>query len=229
MAGVLLVACTEKPDEPRGIAPAAAVEQIETEDGVTLDARYWHMGATRVAIFLHEFRDDQDSWWPHARRYSSSNLSTLAFDFRGHGASEGEPDDVEGMLLDLRAAIEFVRARGHQEIMLVGAGMGAAVAIMVAAEQENMPVIGLSTPAEFDVLEPVAVVEPLRSRIALVASRDDLSAEHSMGLFREAGVPAGRSRVLPGRSHGVRMLEGRAGADLRAYLDRMLRDIWTAI
>ncbi|MEX1021540.1 MAG: hypothetical protein WD058_00195, partial [Dehalococcoidia bacterium] len=67
----------------------------------------------------------------------------------------------------------------------------------------------------------------LRGRLSLVASREDLSAAYSLDQFREAAqlLPT-QALKYPGRSHGVQMLSGRAGADVRAYFDRMLRSHW---
>ncbi len=220
-------ACTTKPGAERGVATGATVEVIETTDGVALDARLWDMGGERVVIYLHEYREDQTSWWGRPIRRAVDPVSALTLDFRGHGESGGKLEDIANMHLDVEAAIAFAREQGYQHVLLVGAGMGAAVAMIVAADDPDVAVVGLSTPTDFDVLEPLAVAPALTGRLALAASRDDLSAAYSLEQFRDAAaLPLAYSPMYPGRAHGVEMLDGRAGADVRAYVDRVMSQFW---
>ncbi|MEX2032545.1 MAG: alpha/beta fold hydrolase, partial [Dehalococcoidia bacterium] len=153
--------------------------------------------------------------------------SALTFDFRGHGASEGEVDDIEGMLNDVRAAIAFAQEHRYRQIMLVGAGMGGAIAIVAAAEYPEVTVVGFSVPSDFDVFTPLQVASEVRDRISVVASSDDLSAAYALRQFRdEAGIDAEHAVEYPGGAHGVDMLSGRAGADVRAHFDRLLSSFW---
>jgi len=224
---MLALACTEKPDEVRETASGASIHRLLTADGIELDARLWVTHPERIVIYLHEFRDDQTSWWPYARQRRAYPSSSLTIDFRGHGESTGEVDDVAGMLLDVEAAIEFARLRGYSQFILVGAGMGGAVAVAAAMEHPNLTVIGFSVPSDFDVFSPLAMAPELRDRVAFFASREDLSAAHALELFRDqAGIHESRAREYPGRAHGVDMLSGRAGADVRAYFEGLLNTFW---
>lgn len=224
---LLLVACTEKFEDVRQPAGGASIERLQTADGLTLDARLWASSPERLVIYLHEYREDQSSWWPYARQIRAYRASALTFDFRGHGDSEGDPDDVESMLNDVRAAIAFAQERRYQKVMLVGAGMGGAIAIVAAAEYPNVTVIGFSVPSEFDVFTPLLVAPEVRDRISIVASRDDLSAAYSLLQFREeGGLEPEQAVEYPGGSHGVDMLSGRAGADVRKRFDNLLTTFW---
>jgi pimeloyl-ACP methyl ester carboxylesterase len=221
----ILSGCTTKPD--RGQALGASVQTITTSDGILLDARLWTLDPERIVIYLHEYREDQTSWWGRLLRHEIEPVSGLTFDFRGHGDSEGAPDDVAGMWLDVDAAIAFARERGFQQILLVGAGMGAAAAMIAAVQEPSIAVVGLSAPSDFDLLEPLAAAPALKGRLALAAGRDDLSAAYSLEQFREiASLSPAHSPLYAGRTHGVEMLDGRAGADVRAYVDRFMTRFW---
>ncbi|MCK9487086.1 MAG: alpha/beta hydrolase [Dehalococcoidia bacterium] len=220
---LLLAACSDNPPPLRERADGAATVVLATEDGLRLDARLWVTSPSRVAIYLHEYREDQTSWWTYARQPRNPAISALTIDFRGHGESQGEADDIAGMLLDVDAAISYVREAGYQHITLVGAGMGGALAIVAAAGHPEISVAGLSVPSEFNVVTALTVAPLLESRLALAASRDDLSAAYSLEEFQQAvDLGPGHVALYPGRAHGVDMLKGRAGADVRAYLDGVL-------
>lgn len=229
-AALLAAACTESAPVARGEASGAEVVEIDTEGEVTLDGRLWDRGHERLVIYLHEFRDDQSVWWPYAEIDRARPLSAMTFDFRGHGASPGNLEDVEGMVEDVEAAITYARDRGFRQIMLVGAGMGAAVGLVAAVEVPDVTVVGFSTPADFDQLDAVAVVGLLAERVHLIATRDDVSAADSLHQFRALGnIDSRQARLYPGSSHGVAVLEGRAGADIRERFEVLLDEFWVPI
>lgn len=231
----LIVACssapppaTPAPTPPQGAG--ASMHTLTTPDGHTVEARLWRVDPVRVAIYLHEYRETQATWWDYATVTRRIPVSAITFDFRGHGESTGTPDDILGMVEDTRAAVEFARAQGFEQIMLVGAGMGAAVAVEVAAGQPDLRVIGLSTPSEFDLLITRDSIGRVADRIALAASEDDLSAAHSLTELQAAGaIPEERVRLYPGRAHGVELLaltEQGTPSDPRAWVDELLAGFW---
>lgn len=223
-------ACTEKAPKERGEAAGAEVVQIVTDDEVALDGRLWDRGHQRLVIYLHEFRDDQSAWWPHAEIDRARPISAMTIDFRGHGVSGGDIEDVEGMVQDVEAAIAYARERGFEQIMLVGAGMGAAVSLVAAVEVSDVTVVGFSTPADFDQLDAVAVVEILADRVHLIATRDDVSAADSLRRFRVLGnIDSRQARLYPGGAHGVALLEGRAGAGIRERFEELLDEFWVPV
>ncbi|GMU41289.1 MAG: hypothetical protein AMXMBFR23_21550 [Chloroflexota bacterium] len=209
---------------------------LETADGHAVEARLWRVDPVRVAIYLHEYRETQATWWDYATVIRRIPVSAITFDFRGHTEEEGDArddgdqDDIPGMVEDARAAVAFAREQGFEQIMLVGAGMGAAVAIEVAAGEPDLRVIGLSTPSEFDLLLTRESIVPVADRVALAATEEDLSAAHSLTELQEAGrIPAERVRLYPGRAHGVEMLtsaEDGTPTEARVWVDELLTGFW---
>ncbi|MEX2375830.1 MAG: alpha/beta hydrolase [Dehalococcoidia bacterium] len=228
---VLLASCAgTETEEPRHIAIGATPLTLTAADGTVLDARIWARAGSQITIYLHEFRDDQSSWWPYAATQRASGIAALTLDFRGHGESEGEPVDLGGMVIDTEAAITFARDAGYREVMLVGAGMGGAVAIVTAATTPDITVVGLSTPSEFGELTPLehlATSRELAARVWLLASEGDISAANSLATFQsEAGIGVARTRLYAGRGHGVSMLTGQEGTEARQMLEILLNDFW---
>lgn len=86
---------------------------------------------------------------------SRLRATTLIFDYRGYGRSEGVPT-VEGTLADARAArnklAELARVK-ESDIVLMGESLGGAVAVQLAAEQ---PPRGLVLDRTFSSLKDIA-------------------------------------------------------------------------
>ncbi len=232
MVLAILGACAnEVPAEPRQVAGAHQVA-ITTSDGLTLSAQHWARSDERLIIYLHEFREDQTSWWPWASGQRLPNISALTIDFRGHGESEGLDTDVAGMVPDVEAAIGFARDAGYQHVMLAGAGMGGAIAISAAAGDSQVTVIGLSVPSEFGESLPLADAlgtPDLPDRVWLIASEGDISASTSLLEFRESGgIHDDQSRLFSGGDHGIELLEGSEGAAVSRLMESVMEDFWVA-
>lgn len=83
-----------------------------------------------------------------ARSLRELGVTTVRFNFRGTGASEGEFDHGEGELDDLRAIVAWVRAtRPDAALWLGGFSFGAYVSLRGAAELQPSMLISIAPPA----------------------------------------------------------------------------------
>ena len=94
-----------------------------------------------------------------ARALRESGVTTVRFNFRGIGASEGTFDDGEGEVDDLRAVAAWVREqRPDDQLWLAGFSFGAYVSLRVAAELVPGMLISIAPPAgrswDFDAITP---------------------------------------------------------------------------
>jgi len=93
-----------------------------------------------------------------ARALRESGLTTVRFDFRGVGGSEGSFDEGRGEADDLRAVVAWVRAqRPEAQLWLAGFSFGAYVSLSVAAELAPAALISIAPPAgrwDFDAIRP---------------------------------------------------------------------------
>ncbi|XVV11795.1 alpha/beta hydrolase [Actinoplanes sp. CA-131856] len=81
----------------------------------------------------------------YAERLTAAGFTTLAFDHRGFGESEGRPqhEDSQGKLADLRAAVGLL-AQDHQ-VALVGICLGGGYAMRAAATDTRVSaVVGIA-------------------------------------------------------------------------------------
>ncbi|GAB3736400.1 alpha/beta hydrolase [Luteimonas pelagia] len=97
-----------------------------------------------------------------ARAFRQLGATTVRFNFRGTGASEGGFDAGHGELDDLRAVVAWARAQrpGH-ELWLFGFSFGAYVALRGAAELGAKVLVTVAPPAgrdwDFELVTPPSV------------------------------------------------------------------------
>src|SRR5207245_1856203 len=94
-------------------------------------------------LLLHMMPAVKESWQELAKALNEAGLSALAIDFRGHGESVSKSDGTrlnykdfadeqqQAKILDVRGAMEWLRARGAQDsqIAVIGASIGANLAL----------------------------------------------------------------------------------------------------
>jgi len=82
------------------------------------------------------------------RLLNERNLTTFRFDFFGHGESDGRFEDITVSLAlgQAQAAVDFVAARGHGPIGLVGSSFGGLAAILTAADRPIVSCLALKCP-----------------------------------------------------------------------------------
>ncbi|MEW5718584.1 MAG: alpha/beta fold hydrolase [Chloroflexota bacterium] len=119
---------------PADFGLAHEIISFRTNDGLTL--RGWFIPApdsNRALILCHGYSGDCSPDLDYAPLLHAAGYHLLFFDFRGHGASDGnytslvyfERDDV-------LAALAFLRSRGVTRAGLLGFSMGGAVALAAA-------------------------------------------------------------------------------------------------
>jgi alpha-beta hydrolase superfamily lysophospholipase len=132
--------------------------------------------ARGTIILCHGYTGDCSPDLQYAPLFFARGYSTLYFDFRGHGASDGNFTSLVFFERhDLLAAIDFLRARGIERIGLLGFSMGGAIALATAPL--SPVVIGVVSDCAFAELQTVI--------------RNDL---------RRRGVPA---RIAAGLGWGI--------------------------
>jgi dienelactone hydrolase len=152
---------------------AAAAQQgvsFPTQDGGLIYADMYGK-SERGVVLAHGGRFKKNSWENQAQTLAAAGFRALSIEFRGEGQSrggmQGRPPD-EGRLLDVLAAIRYLRKTGATSVSVVGASMGGDYAAE-AAEAE---------PGEIDrlVLLASGAYTPLtkmKGRKLFIVARDD--------------------------------------------------------
>ena len=122
---------------PDSIGLAYEVVEILTEDGIRLEA--WYVPARKprgTVLFFHGNAGNISHRLDSLRVFNHLDLSTLIFDYRGYGRSEGKVSEP-GIYRDAEAAWRYLteeRRIPAAEIVLFGRSLGAAVAASVAGQ-----------------------------------------------------------------------------------------------
>lgn len=128
-------------------------QTLHTTDGLALSARTWPAAGTARAgvVLVHGFTATKEH--PEviglAEALAAAGFEVLAYDARGHGASEGTCTLGHEERADVAAAVAALRVR-HPVVVVVGASMGGIAALRYAADDAELAgVVTVSTPAHW--------------------------------------------------------------------------------
>jgi alpha/beta superfamily hydrolase len=129
--------------------------------------------------------------------------STLRFNFRGVGRSEGRYDNGVGETEDLRAAMEFVwKKAGDAPVILVGYSFGSWIAAKVLQDDTSAAhVILIAPPTSMFDLSMLNKDEQERSRHIIVGERDQFCDRQALQeIYNKLPEPKSL-RIIPHTDH----------------------------
>ena len=109
-----------------------------------------------AVIICHGLASSKESHAPFAAFLAGQGFVALAFDWRGHGASEGSLDG--DILDDVGAALSYLRARREVDasrIAIRGSSLGGYLALLAAARYTALCAVVAICPASSEVLAQV--------------------------------------------------------------------------
>ncbi|OGY96813.1 MAG: hypothetical protein A2128_02890 [Candidatus Liptonbacteria bacterium GWC1_60_9] len=164
--------------------------ELTTKDNKRIAADYYPAENPRGwVVYLHMMPATKESWRSLAGFLAKNGYEGIAIDLRGHGASDGGPDGYEkfsdaehqASTKDIEAALKHLEGAGAapQRVAIVGASIGANLALQWLAEHEEYPcAVLLSAGANYRGIETEPLARNLRrdQRLLLAAARDDARA-----------------------------------------------------
>lgn len=136
-----------------------------------------------------------------ATAYENKGWSTLRFNFRGVGKSEGHFDNGIGEQEDVTSAIDFLSSKGISDIHLAGYSFGAWVLACRAREahRAGIPMSFIAPPVGFIDFNPIQPIPGLRH--VIVGSGDELAPLASCESIATRWNPQAKFDVLDGADH----------------------------
>ena len=199
---------------------------ITAGDGAKLSGEFYPpVAVTRVAgqkapgvLLLHGVGGSHADWDAFARQLQSQGMAALALDFRGSGASPG-PADWNKSVDDTRAAWQALLAWpgvDPQRTAIVGASIGANLALIVGANNNQAAAVAALSPGDdFQGLQPTGLLGNFGSRpVYLIASQDD-AYSYASAQHMAPHLPAGETLYYTNTGHGTAMF---ANPDLATRL-----------
>lgn len=208
-----LLACTLS----FGEALAADVT-LRAEDGTRIHASYDAVnGAKHGVVLVHMLGRSAEDWRFVTKKLNEAGITTLAVDLRGHGANvpEGKEapalteTDYRAMTQDVAAGVAHLRKQGVEQVSIVGASIGANLALQVASKDKAiLDVVLLSPGANYKgvVVAPDNMADYGDRPILLVASKDDRVAAKTAYLLDKAAVGDHKLMLFDTAGHGTKML-----------------------
>jgi len=131
-----------------------------------------------VAVVLcHGAFEFKENWFNYATRLARQGFTALAFDFTGHGASEGLRGTVDMHVwpYDIREALNFLSGRGYRRFGLVGWDSGGTAVVVAAAHDPRVRcAVVLSAPV---FLMP-SLADRVAFSLAIIASKLKRAIRH---------------------------------------------------
>ena len=138
-------------------SPAETADTFVMPDGAALPYRVWLPNGppSAVVLALHGMNDSRDAWEYPAPGLAAAGVAVVSPDLRGFGAigTRGIWPGTTGLTSDVRVMVRLLRARyPGTRLFLMAESMGAAAAMIVAAQPDPPPVDGyvLIAPAVWD-------------------------------------------------------------------------------
>ena len=188
---------------------------LKAADGTALAAA-WGVPAKSAhgVVLVHQYGRNKEDWQFLAQELVRDGNAVIAVDLRGHGQSVGavprdlSPADFAAMQLDVRAAVAQLRGKGVSKFSLVGAELGANLAINVAVDEPGVvSAVMLSPGLDYrGVIAGDSVKRYGNRPLLLVASADDAYAARSAGVLDTTAVGEHEFRLLDGAGRGTKML-----------------------
>jgi len=171
------------------------------------------------------FPTDQSSWYSFAEVVALRGLTSLTFDFRGYGNSEG-PQEIARIDRDLAGAVHYAKHSGARRIVLIGASMGGTAALKVSAAEPIDAVVVFSPPISFWGLSSEEVLPSIRApKFFLVSEKEmNVSVQSVRNQFKIAPEPK-KLEIVAGSAHGSRMLEGEQGKKIQEKILKFVDSI----
>jgi len=132
--------------------------------------------------------------------YARAGFTTLRFNFRGTGGSEGAYENGEGETEDVRHAVALLAASGSSEIHLAGYSFGAWVNARVLDRiPEVRDMVMVSPPV--DLMDFSFLGLSPRIGLVVTGTRDEIAGASHVEALLPRWNPKAAFRVIPGADH----------------------------
>lgn len=196
------------------------VAHFAVDDGTRLQGVLLGGGPAGV-VLAHQSAQTLCDWLPFARQLAAEGFRAfpIGLPFR--------PLRNAGWDRDIEAAVDYLRRAGAVSVVLIGASMGGAAA-MVAASETRPPVDGvvnLSGERSVSGLDADRAVRGSAVPLCVIASDSDryLNAHDASAIYSESATTDKQLRIVRGSTHGTAILDGAEGPEVRQQIVSFVR------
>jgi hypothetical protein len=151
------------------------------------------------------------------RIYQLAGHTTLRFNFRSVGASEGDYDNGIGEQEDVKAALNYLTQREKKVLDLAGYSFGSWVNALAISEVDTVDrMVMISPPVAFMDFNSVGLTPQLQ--LVVAGSRDDIAPPELINNMLPMWNPRAHLEVIDGADHFYLGYTGKLESVLAAYL-----------
>lgn len=201
-----------------------------SDDGVSLVGSYYKPSiginnSTPSVILLHMLGSDRGMWNNFAQKLSQNGYVVLSVDLRGHGESIKQanstisyqsfmPRNFKNMTLDVKAAKKYLteeRDANPNQISIIGASIGANLALNYAASDQSIKsVILLSPGLNYRGISTLDAIMKYKNPTYIVAAEEDSESAKDSKILCEKITCAENLRIFEKTNdHGTDMLSNK--------------------
>jgi pimeloyl-ACP methyl ester carboxylesterase len=185
--------------------------EFPSPDGTILRGQAWDVGED-WALLVHGVGEDLDVWGGLSPLLVGAGVSVLSLDLRGHGVSDGEWE-VNSATDDIRSALRYLKADGATKIAIVGAEIGATVALEVADPDAIVGCVALSPLRNTSNDDSMDVVSAATPALIIVGAGDEQRDEWATAVHEASSSWCSCMRI-PVPEQGSELLRGEWSEDV---------------
>ncbi|MEO8681103.1 MAG: alpha/beta fold hydrolase [Vicinamibacterales bacterium] len=208
LALVALVCCAA---DVRASGKAVTFPSI---DGTSLAGEIYEASSRPApgVVLVHMQSRNKADWKDLADDLRDAGLTALAIDLRGHGGSSGSRENLPAMVQDVKGAVQWLSARQGVRpgnIGIVGASLGANLALLAAVELPLVRAVALLSPSlDYRGLRIDAGVLRKTAGLAvwMAAGTKDPFSLRTLKELTTSGSGGREQRLVEGAVHGMALL-----------------------
>ena len=172
--------------------------------GLTLEGRLTDLDPFKAAVITHPhplYGGDMNNLVVEtvAKAYHRKGWSTLKFNFRGTGASEGRYDNGDGEQKDIDAAVSWLKSNRFEQIDLAGYSFGAWVLARWSRKNRQHRIRFVAPPVAFLDFSGVEVITGLSQ--VVVGARDEIAPADQVGRLIRSWQPEAELDIIANADH----------------------------
>ena len=228
---IIPVITMEKAPEPIPQVPKKEID-LFTSDGIHIKADiYDDVRTEKGVILVPMLGGTKETMADLASFLHPAGYKCLAIDPRGHGRSQQNwqsftSRDFINISNDIRAAKDYLSAHGSKKVSIIGASIGANLALAyTVTDSEVRTIVMISPGLDYRGVKTTLAAQEMRRPFLIVVSKeDDYSYKSSVQIDRLSGSEETKLDVFEGLGHGTEMFKDRKILKIiREWLDAHVR------
>jgi len=205
---IFLIACNPKEE----IKVLSEKVNLTTEDDVNIIARHYKQDSNKGIILIHMYGKDRESWNSFAKELQNLKYNVISLDLRGHGESDldlnlFQEKDFNNMVKDVEAAHKYLEDNNIFQISIIGASIGANIALNYAAQEPKIQKIVLLSPGlNYKGIKTGEAIKQYNRPLLIITGKQDTYSRESSEKLYNASPSKKELKIYDTTQHGTNII-----------------------